>query len=69
MNHPNINFYRINNDRNKTEGVRNFNSTPVFVFYKKGYTNPFVYKMPIFTESLFESFLKITSEIKLMSAS
>jgi hypothetical protein len=45
--------------------VKNFNSTPVFVFYKKDSPNPFIYKMPFFTEKLFDSFLKITSEIKL----
>lgn len=61
INTPNINFYRINNDYNKCSNVRNFNTTPVFVFYKKNSTNPFIYRMPIFTESLFDSFIKITS--------
>lgn len=66
INTPNINFYRINNDYNKSQNVRNYNTTPVFVFYKKYYTNPFIYRMPIFTESLFDSFIKITSEVNLI---
>ena len=66
-NFPNLNFYRINNDANKSEGVRNYNSTPVFVYYKSGYKYPFIYKQPIFTEQLFEDFLKITSELKIIT--
>ena len=68
-NHPQINFYRINNDLNKSEGVRNYNSTPIFAFYKKGYENPFLYRMPIFTDALFNDFLNITSEVKVFPLS
>lgn len=46
--------------------MRNFNSTPVFAYYKQNCLNPFVYRMPIFTEELFEAFIKITGGISLM---
>jgi hypothetical protein len=61
-----LKFYRINNDYNKAEGVRNFNTTPVFAYYKEHCNVPFIYKMPIFTDQLFSSFLDITGSLKLM---
>lgn len=67
--YPGVSFYRINNDKNKAEGVRNFNSTPVFVYYKQNCTGPFVYRMPIFTEDLFEAFITITGSVSLMNPS
>jgi hypothetical protein len=63
---PGLSFYRINNDHNKAEGVRNFNTTPVFVYYKNNCKHPFVYRMPIFTEDLFEAFLRITGGVSLI---
>ena len=64
---PGLTFYRTNNDHNKAEGVRNYNTTPVFAYYKNGCTIPFLYKMPIFTEELFQDFLRITGEVSLMN--
>ena len=46
--------------------MRNFNTTPVFAYYKEQCSAPFVYKMPIFTEELFEAFLRITGGLSLM---
>ena len=62
-----LEFYKINNDKNKAEGVRNFNTTPVFVYYKQNCLTPFVYRMPIFTEDLFEAFIRITGGISLVN--
>jgi hypothetical protein len=47
--------------------MKNFDSTPVFAFYKDKLKSPFIYKMSIFTTALFEDFLKITNELKLIS--
>ena len=64
----NLEFYRIDNDKNKAEGVRNFNSTPVFAYYKQNNPNPFLYRMPIFTSDLFSSFLTITGNVKIIDS-
>ena len=67
---PGVDFYRIDNDRNKAEGVRNYNSTPVFVYYKAGYPQyPFLYRMDIWTEALFGMFLTVTKEVAVVPPS
>lgn len=63
-----VKFYRIDNDTNKTEGLKNYNSTPIFVMYKKGYENlPWYFKMPYFTKKLFSNFVDITKELQVMN--
>lgn len=65
-----VRFYRIDNDTNKTEGLKNYNSTPIFVMYKKGYDNlPWYFKMPYFTKKLFSNFVDITKELQVMNPS
>jgi len=44
--------------------MRNYNSTPIFAMYRSD--QPFLpwhYKMPYFTKSLFENFVKIVKTI------
>ena len=55
-------FYRIDNDKNKMgQGMRNYNSTPIFVLYKNGV--PFYFKNGFFTKKIFEDFLDITKSL------
>lgn len=62
-----VRFYRIDNDTNKTQGLKNYNSTPIFVMYKKGYhTLPWYFKMPYFTKTLFSNFVEITKQLHVM---
>ncbi len=63
-------FYRIDNDFNKSQGLKNYNSTPVFVMYKNGYPAlPWYFKMPYFTKNLFSNFVDITKQVKVINAS
>ena len=55
-------FYRVDNDFNKSGmGLRNYNSTPIFVMYKNGV--PFYFKNTFFTKKIFEDFLDVTKSL------
>lgn len=63
-----VRFFRIDNDTNKTAGLKNYNSTPIFVMYKKDYpTLPWYFKMPYFTKNLFSNFIEITKSLQVMN--
>ena len=62
-----MDFYRINNDHNKVaEGIRNYNSTPIFVVYRNGI--PFYYKNTFFSNEIFTQFLEITKALNIFDA-
>ena len=71
-NHPQINFYRINNDLNKSEGVRNYNSTPIFAFYKNfcsvlNFAKLFFLKIKNLNYSLCQTNIMILSLVKFLT--
>lgn len=61
-----LKFNRFDNDENSLEKYVNFDSTPIFCYYKKNYDNPYVYSSTKMNERLLNDWIASTSAMVVM---
>ena len=61
-------FNRLNKDHNDIRGDKNYDSTPVFLYYRGDYKSaPYLYKQSYLTESSLKEFVTLTCQFGLLS--